>query len=781
MLRSNLKLIFRQLKNIYSFLNLLGLTIGFTLFILIFLWVNEELSYDRFHVDSENIYRVLGKQGSEEGSAEKTAFTCAPLAEYLKNNFDEVKESCRVRQAEYFLKYNESGFYKFGIGADPSFFRVFDFRLTSGSLASFEEGVDKIIISEQLAEIFFGKEDPIGKVFVVAGRDVAVVGVMENVPTNSHLRFDYVIPMKFIETIGLFKLDDWNFYVVNTYIKTTSVNKSDIDEKIKNVVIKNSPESTIELSVQPLTDIHLKSVDIVNDLSGHGNIVYVYLFSTIAIFVLVIASINYSNLATARSIKRSKETGVRKVMGSSRFQLASFFFAESILYSVLALSFALFFSWLLLPQFNELTGKQLIFNFLSAKIIVPLLFFVLLCAMAGGTYPALILSAQNPVIVFKGLAKADNKAILLRRALVVIQFVLSIALLTGTLIIQRQLAYIQSKNLGYEKENMITFTMIRKIRANYATIKDELLKLPGINAVTASSEKISFSEGWTDELVWEGKNPSAKPIFYQLAADHDFLKTFRMSLIAGRDFSKEISSDSFAVILNEEALKLMNLKDPVNKSVKLHEKEYTIIGIVKNFHFKSIHKKIDPLIIYIDPARLFQLSIRLSSKNLPEQLKAAEAIIKKFTPDRPFDYTFLGDDIQKRYVTENRTATIFKYFSAFAIFISCLGLLGIILFVTEQRAKELAIRKVLGAPVYKLMMILSLEYVILAVIGFSIVTPIVYYMMGKWLSGFAYHAEMDVSLFALAGLVTLLFAWLTVAFRSYQAATNNPVKSLRTE
>ncbi|MCX8489768.1 MAG: FtsX-like permease family protein, partial [Cyclobacteriaceae bacterium] len=505
------------------------------------------------------------------------------------------------------------------------------------------------------------------------------------------------------------------------------------------------------------------------------------LFSSIALFVLVIASINYSNLATARSIKRSKETGVRKVMGSTRTQLVFFFLLESAFYCLLALSLALLVSWLLLPHFNELVDKQLVLDLFSRKIIIPLLFFTILCAVIGGAYPALILSSQNPAIVFRGMAKAGNRTILMRRALVVIQFILSIGLLSGTFVIQRQLEYIETKNLGYEKEKIISFTLIRKIRQNYIAIKNELLALPAVKSVTANNQSISFNDSWTDSFSWEGKSPDDNRIFHQLIVDVDFLKTFNITLAAGREFSADLVSDSSSLLINEETATQMGLVDPVNKVVKLQDKDYTIVGIVKNFHFKSIHKKIEPLLLYTDPASFYQISIKLNNGNVPEQLKAIEAVFKKFTPDRPFDYTFLEDDIQKTYTTENRIGKIFVYFTSLAIFISCLGLLGIILFVTEQRAKELAIRKVLGSPVYKLILLLSVEYIVMTIVGFVIAAPLMYYAMGKWLNNFAYRAEISISLFLIAGGVTVLITWLTVAYRSYQAATDNPVKSLRSE
>lgn len=781
MFKSNFKLILRQLRSIYSAINLTGLTVGFAAFILLFLWVNEEVSYDRFNKEFKQIFRVVGNTNNEKGDVYPVVLTPAPLAEYLTSNFEEVENACRVRSTEFFIRYEESGFYEVGLAADPSFFDVFSFPLKEGSLSGFETGTDKIMISQKMADRFFGKSEAVGKVFLIAGHDVMVTGVMENIPSNSHLQFDYVLPIKFLEEAGIDKLENWDYFQLHTYIRTKSHTEVlRLNDQIKNILLKNSPESTTELTLQPLADIHLKSTHLSNDMNGRGNIQYVYIFSAIAIFILIVASINYSNLATARSIKRSKETGVRKVMGASRLQLAFFFLSESTLYCVLALGIALLASWLLLPGFNELTGKQLEFDFYSFEILVPLITSALLCALIGGIYPALMLSSQNPVIAFKGI-KAGNTSIILRRTLVVIQFILSISLLAGAFIIQDQVNYIHSRGLGYEKENVITFTALRKVRAQYSVFKHELLKLPEVKYVTANNENISEVDHWTDGISWEGKNPDTKIRFYQLAVDPDYLKTYSINLASGRDFLEANAADSSAILLNEEAIKKMGITDPLNKEVTLHDKKYTIIGIVEDFHFKSIHSPISPLVLYIDPSKFYQFSVKLNKGPLAEHVKAVETIAKKFAPERPFDYTFVDENISKLYQTEMRISSIFNYFSAFAIFISCLGLLGIVLFVTEQRTKELAIRKTLGAPVSNLMLLLSIEYFIMVATGFCISVPAIYFYMDKWLSNFAYRIDMSLWLFIKAGLCILLFAWLTIAYRAYKAAVSNPVDGLRSE
>ncbi|MBK5277273.1 MAG: ABC transporter permease [Bacteroidia bacterium] len=782
MFRINLKLILRQLRSIYSIINLTGLTVGFAAFILIFLWVNEELSYDQFHPTYKNIFRVVGDQVQDKGASYPIALTPAPLAEYLDSNFEEIENACRLRATELFIRYEDSGLYEIGLAADPSFFNIFNFPTKQGSLSGFEKGTDKIVISQKMAESFFGEFDPIGKVFLIAGHDVMVMAVMENIPTNSHLQFDYVLPIKFLEEIGIDKLVNWNYFQLYTYVQTRkTTNEFFLNEKLKNTLIKNSPESTTELKLQPLADIHLKSNRFNNEMNGRGNIQNVYIFSVIAIFILIVASINYSNLATARSIKRSKETSMRKVMGASRQQLVQFFFLESIFYCTLALSIAILVSWLLLPNFNLLTGKHLQFEFYNSTILGPLLTSILLCALLGGIYPSIILSSQSPVKALKGITQAGNGAIVLRRVLVIIQFILSISLLSSALIIQDQMNFINSIDLGFEKENVISFTALRKVRAQYPAFKSELLKLPQVKYVTANNENISSVEYWTDAIGWEGKNPDANIRFYQLTVDHDFLKTYSITLAAGRDFSESFASDSLAILINEKAVAEIGLTDPLNKVLTLHNKKYNIIGVVKDFHFKSVHMPIAPLVIYIEPSGFYQFSVKLHKGPLAEYVNAVQMVAKKFAPERPFDYTFVDETIASLYKTEARIATIIQYFSALAIFISCLGLLGIILFVTEKRVKEMAIRKILGASVYKLILLLSVEYIILVAVGLFIAIPGLYYIIDKWLNNFAYRIEINYWAFLIAGLAVLFFALLTIAYRTYKTAIDNPADSLRVE
>ncbi len=780
MIKNNLLVALRQFRNFYSLLNLIGLVVGFTVFILILTWVNEELSFEHFHKDYPSLYRAVSSIKKEDGGIQLSALTPAPLAARMKSEIEGIEQTCFLRQTEFFIKHEETGFYKFGLVASPEFFQMFNFPVVKGSIEAFEKEADKMILTESLARIFFGDQDPIGKIFTVAYRDIEVIAVIKDIPSNSHLQFDYVIPTEFLKAAGVANLESWNSYIYHTYFKTHH-SIDDIQEKVRTIINKNDPEEGPDLTIQKMEDIHLRSQNIDGNMKGQGNVVYVKLFSWIAVFILIIVCINYSNLATAKSIKRAKEIGVRKVVGAKRIQLAAYFFLESLVYVVLAFCAALLLGWLLLPSFNKLADTNLVFSLAHSQLWKYLLMAILACSFLSGLFPAIIVSAQNPIVVLKGFAKISSKTILLRRSLLVLQFVVSISLLLGTLIVQHHLHYIQSKDLGYKKERIITFSAARKIRAEFPSLKKELLALPEVESVTGNSGNISFNDNWNSAVDWNGKNKDVDIHFYQMMVDTDYIKTYAIQMAQGRGFSPDIISDSSAVILNEEALKVIGLQDPINQSMRINDHPYHIIGVAKNFHFKSIHHKIAPLMIFVDPTSLYMVTVKLVPGNTTEQLKKIEAVYKKYAQDRPFDYTFLDDDVKKLYAAEVRTEKIFTSFSVLAFFISAMGLVGIVLFSSEQRSKELAIRKVIGASVSQLMNLLSVEYIVIALIGFSIAAPLMYYYMNVWLQDFAYHDSISISLFVLSGCISIAFPWMIVSFQTFRAAQQNPVKNLKND
>lgn len=782
MLASYFKIVLRQLRSIYSFINLIGLVAGLSVFVLIYLWVMHELSYDRFHPTYENTYRITKKQFNEKGEVYPVALTPGPLGPYVESTLPEVEQTCRLVQVELLLRHEEKAYYHTGLAADRSLFDLFHFPVLQGEVNSFNEGVDKIILTKKLATSYFGDRDPMGKMFTLVGHDLMVTGVIEDVPTNTHIQFDYVIPFEFLKTTSLQNIDTWEWNSYHTYLSVKDTKQvSEIEGKITEALIAHDPETKTQIALQPLADIHLKSGHLNNDMRNRGNFQYVLIFSAVGIFILIIASINYANLATARSLKRAKEAGVRKAIGASKMQLVFHFFSESLLYTIAAFAISLVIAWIVLPFFNELAGKTLTFNILSPSVALPLVGSVLFCALMGGAYPALLLSSLNPALVLKGQSKSGRSTLYLRRALVVIQFILSISFLTGTLIVYQQLNFIQSRNLGFSKENILIFSSNRKLRQQYPEFKNELFAIKGVMGVTATNSKLSYSDQNIGSVAWEGKDPNHEILFHQLMTDHDFITTYSISLADGRDFSEEIKSDSNAVLVNEAALSQMNLADPLNKQINIGNWRGTIIGVVKDFNFKPAHKQIEPMIIYIDPSNFYEISVKLSPGNLVEQVRAVESVYKKFNPDRPFEYSFLNDELDKLYRDEQRIGKIFKYFSILSLFISCLGLLGMVMFVTEQRAKEVALRKIMGASELHLIWLLSGEFVLLIIIAFVITTPAMYYGSSLWLNSFAYRVNPGVLLFLAAGLISLLIAWLTVGYKAYQVSRSNPIESLRNE
>jgi len=781
MLFNYYKIALRHLRSIYSLINLSGLTIGLTVFIFIFLWVEDELSYDHFHVDHDRIFRVVQNQLDAKGLPYRIAVTPPLLCDYLKTNFVEVEKSCRAIHMEVLVRYDEQAFNQEGLAVDPSFFSLFSFPLVNGSTKLFFEGIDKIILSDKMAEAYFGKGGALGKVMKIAGRDFEVVAIVK-VPANSHLKFDFAVPIELLKALGWETLDQWDWQRFHTYIKLRQgESQSTFGPKIKDLIKRNLKEATSELELQPLDEIHLRSGHLNNDMPGHQDIQYVYIFSSAALFILLIACINYTNLATARSMRRAKEVGIRAVAGATRSQLMIQYFSESLLYCLLALGLALGVSWLFLPWFNELSGKTLTLFVLSPKVLFGLGTTTLCCGVLTGIYPAVVLSSLRPSVVLKGLLKTGWHGIFFRRTLVIVQFTLSIVLVLATLIVEHQLSYIRSKDMGYDKEHIITFHITRKLRNQYPDFKQEIKALNGVANVTVANANLSFTDQATDMVRWEGKDPSKEILFHQLMVDHDFIKTFSMQMAEGRDFSESIASDSAAFILNEEAARQMNISNVVGSTISMNDKRGPVIGVVKNFNFKSVHKKIEPMVLFIDPDNFSEVAVKMKNGDLIQHVKAIEKVFKKFSPDRPFEYTFLDQDIDKLYKSEQRTGKIFTWFSVLAIFISGLGLLSILIFTVEQRRKEMAIRKVMGASVGRIFLLISKEFIALIVIGNAVALPLAIYLMNQWLAQFAYFENITPALFIATAGCSIVLTWLAISFFCLKVATANPVDSLRNE
>jgi len=797
MFKNYLKIAFRNLKRHkgYSFINISGLAMGMAVCILILLWVKDELSFDRFHKNADQIYRVVEDQIQSNGDIFRVAVTPWPLGEALVKNYPEVINFTRFlrlsrRLVTHKSKSVDKSFYENGVClADPSFLEIFSFPLVKGNPATALSEGNTVVISETTAEKYFGKKNPMGKTLNFNNnQDFTVTGVIKNVPHNSHLKFDFILP--FEQTLKNYKYrGSWNSNSYHTFVllqKNASVKA--LNEKIYEYLIRIFAGSKIKLRLQALTDMHLRS-NFAIDLYGASKdtTVYIYIFSLIAVLILLIACINFINLTLARASTRAKEVGLRKVVGATRKDLIKQFYGESILFTITALIFAIVLVYLLLPLFNNLAGKELTLDpFSNIGAALGLLLIAIVTGISAGIYPAFILSSFQPANVIKGnLTVRSGKpgGALFGKVLVVFQFTLSVALIIVTLVVNQQLSYIQGKELGYEKDNIIYLTKRGNIGEKYNAFKEELQKKSNVLSVTTSSDVPTYSIHSTSAIDWEGKTPEALLWIHHFSVDQDYLKTFKMEIVEGRGFSKDFTTDAAgtAYIVNEAAVKAMDMKNPIGKSFTFWGKKGTIIGVVKDFHYKSLHTETEPLVLRIDPQMDWYIFVKVRPENIVNTLDYLKKAYQKFNPLFPFEYHFLDEQLDRLYDNDGRSLKIFRYFSIIAIFISCLGLFGLAAFAAQMRTKEIGIRKVVGASISNIILMLSKEFLLLVVTANILAWPIAYFAMNKWLQQFVYRIDIGWWIFVLAGIIALTIALFTVIYQSIKAALANPVNSLKYE
>ena len=785
MIKNYLKIALRNIKKHkwYSFINIAGLAIGMTCCILILLWVQDELSYDRFHENASDIYRVIQDINFTDHSTTWT-ITQGPLGPSLKKDFPEIINAARITGRGFRLTYNDRSFDEAVGMADPSIFEMFTFPLMKGDPAAALSDPNSIVLTEKMAEKYFGDENPIGKTIKADNKyDFLVTGVLKKIPLNSHLQFDFIIPFIFGRELN-YTVDRWGNSQFRTYVQLQKgIPVQEVIQKISGYLYdKPTIEKDARLNLQPLIRIHLHSNYEFD--SAHGDITYVTIFSLVAFFILFIACINFMNLATARSGNRAREVGMRKVAGAHRTDIIKQFFGESILLAFIALVFALIIVKLLLPAFNNLAAKELSMN-ISGNLLGLLVLFgiALLTGIISGSYPAIFLSSFQPARVLKGSLQSGQKGSVFRKILVVTQFTLTILLIICTVVVYNQLNYLRNKKLGYDKEHMIYMGMRGEMRAKFDTLKNELLKNSNILGITASSNVPTYGYSFSNSLWhWEGQNPDEETLMRAVFIDDDYFKTFGMEMAEGRSYSREFSTDATeAIIVNEEAVKAMKMKSPLGKRLSLNEHNFKIIGVVKNYNFRSLRQKIDPLILIYERQASRALFAKLKSDNISQTIGYIEKIREKFAPGYPFNYHFLDEALDDLYRSEERIGTIFRYFSVLAIFISCLGLFGLASFMAEQRTKEIGIRKVLGATVSNIVLLLSKEFAKWVFVANVIAWPIAYYAVNKWLQGFAYRTTIGLWIFILAAVMVLFIALLTVSYQSFKAAMANPVNALKYE
>ena len=766
----------------YSFINIFGLATGMAACLLILLWVLDELSFDGFHKNKDSIYRVLQDVHLDRDTT--WAINQGPLGPALQAAIPEITKCTRGTARRFRIRYNDKRFDEIVEFADPAFFEMFDFPLVKGDAKAALAEPHSIVISEDMAVKYFAGEDPLGKVLRADDQySFVVTGVTAEAPRNSHLRPQFIIPFVFGRELE-FTVDNWGNSQFTTYVMLKNgVSQAAVEGKIARFLDdKPTLEKGTILRLQPLTRIHLYS-NFEYDRFGAGDIKYIQIFSIAAFFILLIAGINFMNLSTARSAARAREVGMRKVLGAGRSELIRQFFIESVFIAFAALLSAILLVELLLPLFNDLANKEMALDpFGNPAILFGILGIAILTAMLSGSYPALFFSSFRPIKVLKGNGELGNSKSLSRKALVITQFSLSLIMIIGTLIVFKQLDYIQNKKLGYNKENLLYFMMRREFVTKYDTLKNELVRHPNILSVTRTTAfpdegALFINSKWR----WEGQNPKEEVLMYGNLVDHDYFKTFGMEIAQGRGFSKDHPTDQTAAVLNEEAVKRMGMASPIGMELANGEDKFTIVGIVKNYHFLSLHKKIEPLVLILAPEYCRGVVARIKSEGISSTIAFLQKKWGEFSSEYPFSYGFMDQRLGELYRTEKRAASLIQYFTLLTIFISCLGLFGMASFMTERRTKEIGIRKVLGASVSRIVLMLSREFTFLVLSANVIGWPAAYFLAKKWLQNFAYRTPIRFEIFILGAMLSLAIAWLTVSYQTVKAARANPVDSLRYE
>lgn len=789
MLRNYIKTAWRNLirNRFYSLINISGLTIGLTIGILILLWVQDEMSFDGFHKESANIYR-LENLVATGASKQIWQSTVSPIGMMGKKELPQIKESVRLCYGQFFslFTYQEKVFKEEKtVFADASLFTMFDFTLIKGNPAKPFANPNSIVITETTAKKYFDKEDPIGKVLVAEDKTpLTVSGVVKDFPENSSIRPNLIMTMELFnqklysgKQDGLSIDNDFHQFNYHTYFQIQpGTDIKVLADKLRNIHLRNKPDDTdLTYLLQPLPDMHLYQAD-----GSNGGIETVRMFLIIALLILVIACINYVNLSTARAMLRAKEISLRKIIGAARSQLFFQFIIETALLFLLATGLALGLIYVLIPFFNQLSGKQLVFDLFSYHIWKVILLTITGTLIASSIYPALLLSSFEPLKALKGKISSRLSDGLFRKILVVGQFMFSVALIVGTFIISDQLSYIRSKALGYDKEHVFAIHMRGDVKNHYDAIKAELLKQPGIAKVTKGGGDIINMDGETGDNSWDGKATGETFMVHPMSVDKEFIPFFNIQMVAGANFTGAVS-DSTHFILNETAINILGIKNPIGKKFRLWKTEGTISGVMKDFHFASMKQKIEPAVFYYHPSEDWTIYVKTTGSEATTAIAAAERSWKRYNAEYPFEYTFLDESFNRLYQSEQRTSTLFNLFALIAIIISCLGLFGLAAFTAQIRTKEIGVRKVLGASVSGIIGLLAKDFIKLVLLAILIALPIAGYIMHEWLADFAYKINIGWTVYLFAALIAIAIALITVSFQSVKAALANPVKSLRTE
>ncbi len=798
MLKNYFKIALRNLLKHkgFSFINILGLSVGLTCCLLIGLYINEEMSYDRFHENADETYRFTREFMSQDGSTSLHLSRLAPpFGYYLKDFYEsDIEKIGRFLTTSGTVEYGEKLFNETNIGfADPEIIDILTFESIQGDLRTALASPGSIVISESVAEKYFGNSDPMGKTLRIFNQaDLLVQGVYKDWPDNSSFDLEMMGDFSVVEQFYGGRdnlLQAWgsnNFSTLFTLTETGTVDGilNRMEEFMKIQLGENAPTWT-RLHVQKLTDIHLTS-NLSDELGQNSDITYVYIFTSIAILILLIACINYMNLATARSARRAKEVGMRKVFGAGKSSLVGQFLTESILLTFFSVLLSIVFTSLILPFFREFTDLNLAFDVLENIGLIAIVFSgALIVGILAGSYPAFYLSAFRPLEVMRGSkGSAPGKSGLLRKILVVAQFSISVVLIISTVVVFQQLNYMQNKDLGYTTDQMMVLNMSNEIGANYETFKNEVLNISGVKSLGGSSRvpsgQLLDSQGAQADV--DGQMVPTQIVIKVLRVDEDFVPNYEMNLSAGRNFSEDYTRDSANFILNEKSIGIIGWKDAeeaIGKRMIYGGVSGQVVGVVEDFHFESLQSEIVPIIITRGQSNINFMSIKIEGGSIRESVNEIEQTYANFSPSTPIQYNFLDDRFNNLYQSESQRSQLFTIFSGLAIFLACLGLFGLASFTVAQRGKEISIRKVLGASVNQIVSSLSKEFILLVSIAMLLAAPIGWYFMNDWLDGYAYRVGLGITPFLIAGGIALLIAFSTISMQTFKAAFSNPANRLR--
>jgi putative ABC transport system permease protein len=799
MLKHNLLITFRNFKRNKStfFINLIGLSTGLACALLIYLWVNDELNVDKFHEKDIQLFQVMKNGKSADGRILTFEWTPGPLAKALVEEMPEVECVVTVMPNSIIpnegvnmgiLSADETHIKAIEQYAGPDFFNIFSYNLLQGDKNLVLSDKKSVVISDELAQkLFHSTQDIIGKtVEWNKGKfsgTYLISGIFEKPPANSTVQFDLLFTFELYRGINTF-VNQWTHSGPSTYIvlrKGTNIDQ--FNEKIGTFLQKKTNEDYQSLFIRRYSDKYLYG-KYENGIQSGGRIEYVRLFSIIALFVLTIACINFMNLSTAKASGRMKEIGIKKAVGSNKKELMIQFLCESLLMTFLSMIIAILFVELLLPQFNEITGKNLVLN-LNGNIVLSILGITLFTGLIAGSYPAVYLSGFNPVIVLKGKLNTYMGERWIRKGLVIFQFAISVILIVSVLIVYKQVRFIQTKNLGFDKDHIICFKKEGKLDKNLETFLIEVKKIPGVVNASSYFPNLNVNVTGTTGINWNGKSPDDQVNFKYLFAGHDFVETLGIKVKEGRSFSREFSTEHSKIIFNETAIKSMGLTDPVGQTINLWGQNKQIVGVMNDFHFESLYENLKPcfLIFSSNENNIIKdnIIVKIKAGTERETIARLQKFYKEYNYGLPFEFKFLDDDFQAFYESESRVAVLSRCFAGIAILISCLGLFGLAAFTAERRRKEIGIRKVLGSSALQIVYLLSGDFTKIVLASMFISLPVSYFITKHWLDSFAYRIDLQVWYFVGAGLITLFIAWITVGTQAIKAALANPVESLRYE